>query len=586
MAPKAKSTLLIRLLLGSILSQYLGNPDAFAGPVRSFPFWACSDGKGSVTLFWLPPGGQWPVGGFRLERIVRRRPVLLAKSLGPALDREALAELPSGDAAKIQALAEKIREGTLTDEERRHSISVMGKTAATDPAYGRALGVRYTDRAKGGGKILYRLAALDADGRPVDTMESNEVNPSRRTPGPAQPLELTALEHPGAVGLSWSDPPASVLAPVVAYRVERIAGRGKAEPLTPAPLILNRHLAQDRPDFLDADPPREQLVYRVRSIDIFGRVSAPTRVEFSAKNLPPPAAPVQEPAPPAAVEKKGEPLIRGKRTAMASPPVRQSPAPKPPPGEAPVNGKEAGPDPASSVAAPAPDRAKPAPAILPPESVPPPPAESRETRTEIVPDREDRPIRAEEVNEEAVSAERSSGDRSSREESAKAESYPVVRLVPDALPAKPTPKPAPAGPATNPRPLARKETGLPTAKGSSSIAGGAGSGAGRTAAAVRGETGPPPSPTIMTIVGLGDKVSITFRPGEPEEAANQFLVYRSESPTGPGVIVGRPVRGDARQWEDPTVEAGQYFWYRIVAVDRAGNRSPPSKPKWVAVGSH
>jgi hypothetical protein len=139
----------------------------------------------------------------------------------------------------------------------------MGKTAATDTAYGRALGVRYTDRVKGAGKLSYRLIALDADGKRGDSMESNVVNPRKRTPGPARPVGLAVKEHPEGIALTWSDPPASVLSPVVAFRVDRIAGRGKAQIITSKPLVLNRHLAPDRPQFLDADPPREKLIYKV-----------------------------------------------------------------------------------------------------------------------------------------------------------------------------------------------------------------------------------------------------------------------------------------------------------------------------------
>lgn len=590
-APRAKSTLLVRLFLASVLLLFPGRPEAVAAPLRTFPFWACSDGKGTVTLFWLPPDGQWPAGGFRLDRIVRKQRVLLAKVLGPGLDGEALAALPPGDAEGIQAIGDKIRGGTLTDEERRHSISVMGKAAATDVVYGRALGVRYTDRVKGGGKLLYRLTALDADGKPGDAMESNEVDALKRTPGPAQPLGLAAEEHPGAVALIWSDPPASVLAPVVAFRVERIAGRGKALSLTPTPLVLNRHLTAGRPDFLDSDPPREQLVYRVRSIDIFGRVSAPTRVAISAKNLAPAE---KKPESTALASKPPEPAVgpvsSRKAAAEKEIPVRQeriASVSSPGPGVAAATESRKGEgnpeaDRESRTARVVSAEGKPAPAApksgagfapsseptVVREARPPPPAEPPAEIAGPGPGRGSGEVRVAAVKEEAVSAPAlSRGGSASPAEPARADSYPVVR---------PGPKPG----------RSDWNTGVPEAEPSSKIPASRESGAGRMAAAVRQEAGPPSPPMILSVVGLGDKVSITFRPGQEHDRVSEFLLYRSESPSGPGVVVGRPIPGDARKWEDTTVEAGQYFWYRLVAVDRAGNRSDPSRPKWVAVGSH
>ncbi len=535
----SKDTLRFRLFLAGILALFLGNTEAFGGPVRSFPFWACSDGKGTVSLFWLPPDGRWPPGGYRLERIYRKRPFLLKKTLEAALDEKNLRALAEGDADEIRWLADKIRNDSLTDEERRHSISVMGINAAIDAAYGRALGVRYTDRVKGSGKYLYRLTALDSDGRPVDAMESNEVVASRRTPGPAQPMGLVASEQTGGVALTWSDPPASALSPVVAFRVERIAGRGKAEILTPAPLRLNRHMAPGRPDFHDADPPRERLVYRVRSIDIFGRMSAPTRVAISAKNILPAAGPVGvvssapktagRPGTPAFPEAEGAKVgkpARGERTASIS-----------------------------------------SPAVPASESLPAQPAESAGEKSDIEPDLGARSPEVLEVREEAVSEPASSGvGSSSPAEPARPESFPNVQ-----------PGPEPTG--------IREDKDRPFAEGSAKTTMRTGPSPENTSATVARETVSLSPPTIVAAVALGDRVNITFRPGHPNDPVNEFVLYRSESPTGPGAAVGRPIPGDARRWEDPTVEAGRYYWYRLVAVDRSGKRSAPSKPKGVAVGS-
>jgi hypothetical protein len=521
----AATTMCIRLLLSAILLLSLWGGEASAARVRKFPFWASSDGKGTVKLFWLPPGGQWPPGGFRLERIYKKRRVVLKKALRPGDHEKALAALPPEDANAIRQLADKIRGGTLTDEERRHSISSMGKIAATDLRYGRALGVRHTDRVKGSGKLSYRLFPLDADGKRGDAMESNVVNPRKRTRGPARPTGLAAKEHPEGMALTWSDPPASVLSPIVAFRVDRIAGRGKSKILTRKPLVLNRHLAPDRPQFLDADPPRKKLVYKVRSIDIFGRLSAPVRVGISAKNFSPAARP-------------------SLASSTVKKPKEQKKKSAPPLSGTPAGGQSLA---SSTVSKPKVQEKKSA----------SPPSSKEETEGVV---KQERPA------EGSVPKPISEPAANPSQESAHTVSVYVPYTAPDPEPAQvfaiaERPTPATGGQA--------KKRADPK----------------KTAKIVPGEGGSPPSPSIVGIAGLGDRVSITFRPGEPEDRTREFLVLRSKSPTGQGVQVGRPLPADARQWEDTTVEAGEYFWYRLVAIDKEGKRSAPSKPKWVAVGS-
>lgn len=69
----------------------------------------------------------------------------------------------------------------------------------------------------------------------------------------------------------------------------------------------------------------------------------------------------------------------------------------------------------------------------------------------------------------------------------------------------------------------------------------------KTAKTVSQEYGFLPSPSIVAIAGLGNKVGITFRPGEPEDQTSKFLVIRSMSPTGPGVQLGHPIPADTRK---------------------------------------
>jgi hypothetical protein len=49
--------------------------------------------------------------------------------------------------------------------------------------------------------------------------------------------------------------------------------------------------------------------------------------------------------------------------------------------------------------------------------------------------------------------------------------------------------------------------------------------------------------------------------------------------------IGDPLSGDARQFTDLYVNPGERYWYRLVAVDKNGNRSDPTRPVAIRVGS-
>jgi hypothetical protein len=300
--------------------------DAPAAP-RQAPFWVCSDGTGTVLLFWLPREGEWPEGGFRLERVSGKKKTVLAQTLRPGQDERAISEIDPWEAIEIRTLEEKIRYGTLTDEERNDSISIMGRKAALDVAYGRALGVRYVDRVKVAGDLVYRLTALAADGSPADTVTSNEVNPMRRTPGPERPSGLRAEVRPDGVALFWEEPPGGNDAPVVAYRVARGSPPGRSPALTRKPVVPSPHPRMGEPKFLDADPRRETLLYQVQSVDIFARTSAPVKVKVDERKL---LARSERSATVSAVSLAGKPPVSGLPETAVAPVPAAEPLSRPP----------------------------------------------------------------------------------------------------------------------------------------------------------------------------------------------------------------------------------------------------------------
>jgi hypothetical protein len=79
-------------------------------------------------------------------------------------------------------------------------------------------------------------------------------------------------------------------------------------------------------------------------------------------------------------------------------------------------------------------------------------------------------------------------------------------------------------------------------------------------------------------------VTISFEPASPPVKTAQFLVLRSGRVDDLGVVIGDPLLASARTITDQYVSAGTSYWYRLVAVDKNGNRSDPTRPMVVRVG--
>jgi hypothetical protein len=95
----------------------------------------------------------------------------------------------------------------------------------------------------------------------------------------------------------------------------------------------------------------------------------------------------------------------------------------------------------------------------------------------------------------------------------------------------------------------------------------------------------PEAPSITSASGAGGKAQFNFVPALPAEKTAQFLVLRSGSDRDIGVVVGDPLPAVARQFTDLYTRPGERYWYRLVAVDKNGNRSDPTSPVAIRVGS-
>jgi hypothetical protein len=230
-----------------------------------------------VELLWVPEDLSWPAGGWRLERIGADGAAKLVKDkVGPGLDRQALGKLPAAERRGIDSFAGKLRDGTLTDNEREAADTIFVIAAILKPDHGRALGLRYRESNVPNGVVRYRLTALDADGNEIRNVESATVDTRQRTPLPPTPEEARADIAGEGVVVSWNAPPVSEVAPVAGYRLLRVDGN-KATNLTPELLLKGK--AVERVIYLDREASRDRaLTYVLTSVDLFGRVSAPVRI--------------------------------------------------------------------------------------------------------------------------------------------------------------------------------------------------------------------------------------------------------------------------------------------------------------------
>lgn len=96
-------------------------------------------------------------------------------------------------------------------------------------------------------------------------------------------------------------------------------------------------------------------------------------------------------------------------------------------------------------------------------------------------------------------------------------------------------------------------------------------------AVVVADVTPPMAPGAVRARALGDSIALTW--SAPADGDVQwYRIARAPADTGPYTTLPiRATRGDTVA-RDRVVPVGRVFWYRVTAVDRAGNVGPPSAP--------
>ena len=527
---------------------------------------AASDGQGNIMLLWVPPMGKWPLA-WRLSdesgRVIFER---IAAGDAPFVN-----ELEPEDATNLKKFI-AATDATHTLTQQANNLGIVAARALSDPVFARAAGLSRTLSRVAAGRHTYKITGIDAGGRATAiAFTSDPVDSSVATPLPPSPVAFRAAagEIKGAT-LYWSPVAQDPKLPVIAYRVER-EGIGM---LTKHPLILGVKWSEKVPQWVDADAPEEQrLVYKVSSVDLFGRLSAPSAIELTipARLMPP--------------ERVNATAVPGKVSLAWLPSDNQF-----------VVGY-----------------------VLERSVLPAGPFEALTEKAlpANAPRYEDKDVNGGTTYFYRVRAMGQRGDLG----------HPSLTTMAQAR--NVSAPPAPAGIQID---AGKNYVRLTWAPVAANVAGywierqaegdknwrrlnnrpwkepryddNFGQGYGKLlyrivalafdnqesapSAVVVAEvpdTSLPLPPSIMGADGTSGKAVIKFVPAAPEAKTAKFVVVRGGSPDDPGLVIGDPLPGTARQYEDSFVEAGQYYFYRLVAIDKNGNRSDPTPAVAIRVGS-
>ena len=532
---------------------------------------AASDGHGRVQLFWFPPAGTWPVGGWRIEDTNGGR-VLVPHVVAAA--PEALQVLNEKDAQSVRGFIQSVQSAS-SPEQVQLAYGLMGVRALSDPQFARALGLTWTLENVAPGRHTYRVVGINQAGSQVATLTGPAVDSSVATPLPPAPQRLLAQTLSHGVALFWQPAPASRELPVISYKVQRAAPGANAELLTPGSVVLGAQWRPSQPAYTDANPLLEQEVtYSVYAVDLFGRDSDAVSVRTFIPDLsalePPLSVTIEASNEQATLSwsLNSSPNTAGyvvERGLLAGGPF-EALTPEALPADThtfvdhQLNGGTAYFYRVRSMG-PRGDLGHPSRAVkatMQNTIAPPTPAnlhtEADSSLIRLTWDAVSAPVAGyfverrsavaapwSRLNDEVTPEPRYDDHLVSSQ--ASQWSYRVVAVGFDNQESQPS------------EPV---EVKLPDRQ-------------------------PPSVPHILDVSGLDGKVTISFAPGLPMEDTQQFLVLRGGSEDDPGLVIGDPLPADARSFDDTHALPGNSYWYRLVAVDAAGNHSDPTRAVAVRV---
>lgn len=241
------------------------------------PFFAAPTDRG-IVLRWVWGDGERPAGYFVERRASSASPWtrLTPRPIARIRDRAAARAILGDAFERYSGLLFPTRPGA----ERADPETVRGMlllSADLEPGVAHVLGLRYEDAsAVAGTAHEYRLIALTAAGE-REAATSGAVIAGGYRP-PAGPDAVAALPGSRGAALRWTAQPR-----FSGYHVYRGARRdgSDARRLNESPVIVFTRDDGTPVDasptfFTDTAPPRDSAFYRVRGIDMFGRLSEPS----------------------------------------------------------------------------------------------------------------------------------------------------------------------------------------------------------------------------------------------------------------------------------------------------------------------
>jgi hypothetical protein len=535
---------------------------------------AASDGKGHVYLFWFPPPSQWPAGGWRLSDSAGQVLVPQIKMADPA----AMEPLSVEDRDIIQKLS-SVFASPDASQQRKQFLAILSLRAFSEPDFARALGLSWTLNNVSAGSKTYKVEGLDAAGKSTVQITSSSVDSSQASTLPPAPDGVQAKGDRNGVSLFWN-PPSDNRQTIVAYAVERDGGGQSAAAVTAKPVVVGLRWDPKKPLLMDRNAPaNEMLTYRVFSVDVFGRRSEAASIrifypDFHALEPPDPVTATAGIGKIIVSWKAGnKPNLAGfvvERASLHAGPYEVLDAQALPPGTAQYEDTEVrggttyyyrvravnsrgdlgNPSSAAFAQAKNPDA---------PPKVAGLAADAGQTRVRLTWKPVAFPIAGYFVERRAttglpqpegwvrlnprVTPEPQYDDYLGLTSNAKLE-YRIVAVAFDNL----------EGPPSDSVAVAVMDRSLPS------------------------------EPFITGANGAQGKANISFEPADPPEKTAQFLVLRSGRVDDIGLVIGDPLPGSARTFTDLYVSPGASYWYRLVAVDKNGNRSDPTRAVVVRVG--
>ncbi|WP_281951850.1 fibronectin type III domain-containing protein [Nitrosophilus kaiyonis] len=248
--------------------------------------WVYSNGSGKIDIFWLP-SDIWPSGGWKLVRVTDGNKKILKNQLKPLTLKKYINNISKNEYEKIKKFAKELEKRNLKKDELQIAKVVMGVKAASNKYFGYLLGLRYEDILNTKKSVYYIIYALDKNGKAISSAKSIKVSPFKKSLPPKSVENAAAKSTPNGVEIYFSKPKLNKQNPIIGYKIKRIDNDGSSEWITKNTKILSNDIFLKKlPAVLDKNPPIETKVkYEIYSVGFFENMSKPVEISVYVKDF-------------------------------------------------------------------------------------------------------------------------------------------------------------------------------------------------------------------------------------------------------------------------------------------------------------